>query len=321
MNIPAEWKQLLDELSLPVMILDRDLRFRYFNQVYLKTVHRPEEDLLGQYVFDAFPETPERIESVMEPWRRTLQGEVTVLESLPFHVEMEDGSIEERVWQATQDPIRDDNGKVIGLMQRAQDITEQFRLEQRNKAISYELSHRVKNIMAVVSSVARITGRNASDVGAFVKSFTNRLNAMSRTNDLLAEQNWIGLDVRTILQNELSPFDKTDSPVYTLSGKQVLLAIGASKDLSMATHELVTNATKYGALGQAGGHLYLHWERDGDRLIIDWQEECPNPVTPSDVIGFGTQLFDMLPYANVTRNFTPKGLHLIIEMDGKEVFA
>ena len=201
MKLPSEWTRLLDQSSLPVMILNRDFNFVYANDAYLETVERNREQIIGEYVFDIFPETPDRVESVLDPWRRTLDGETTTLESLPFSVTWQDGSTEERVWQATQDPVRDEDGQIIGLIQRTQDITERYELEQRNKAIGYELSHRVKNIMAVVSSVARITGRNASDVNEFVQSFTARINAMSRTNDLLAKGDWAGLDVETIFKD------------------------------------------------------------------------------------------------------------------------
>ncbi|MEM7729346.1 MAG: HWE histidine kinase domain-containing protein [Pseudomonadota bacterium] len=321
MNIPAEWKRLLDGMSLPVMILDRDFRFRYFNDAYLETVHRDGDNLLGEYVFDAFPETPERIESVLGPWRRTLEGETTTLDALPFHVELEDGHVEELFWQATQDPIRDESGAIIGLIQRTQDITERYKLQQRNEAIGHELSHRVKNIMAVVSSVARITGRNAGDVKTFVLDFTARLNAMSRTNDLLSIADWRGLEVSEILADELSPYQDGEEDAFSLSGPAVRLSVDASKDLSMVCHELATNAAKYGCLGQPGGRLDIVWTKTGDTLELAWRESCPHTVTPSDSVGFGTRLFDMLPYVTVQRDFTPSGLHLTIRMDGEKAFA
>jgi PAS domain S-box-containing protein len=320
MKIPSEWNRLLDRSTLPVLILDREFRFRYVNDAYLQTVQRTRAELIGEYVFDAFPETPERVEGVLDYWNRTLNGETTVLDALPFHVEL-DGKMEERFWEATQDPLYGDDGEIIGLIQRTQDITEQHKLEQRNEAIGFELSHRVKNVMAVVSSVARITGRNARDVPSFVKSFTARLNAMSRTNDLLAQRDWVGLSVRTLFEDELSPFKGGDNPAYTLSGDPVRLAIDATKDLSMVCHELATNAAKYGCLGKPGGHLRIGWMREGDTLVIDWQEQCAHTLPEFGEDGFGTRLFDMLPYAKVERRFTPTGLHLTIRMDGEKVFA
>lgn len=321
MKLSPEETRLLDGSSLPVMILDRDLRFVYANDPYLNSVHRTFEELAGIYVFDAFQDTPERVEPILNKFQTTLTGRVTQLRAQPFLLELEDGSTEERVWQATQDPIRDSDGSVIGLMQRAQDITQQYELEQRNKAIGYELSHRVKNIMAVVSSVARITGRNASDVGEFVKSFTARLNAMSRTNDLLAKGDWRGLTVRDIIEDELSPYSDTDTSAFTLIGPKVRLAVDPTKDLSMVCHELATNAAKYGCLVKNGGHLHVQWKREKGHLIIEWKEACQHPVKTTQTVGFGTRLFDMLPYATVERDFTPTGLHLTITMDGDKLFA
>ncbi|MGB3454857.1 MAG: HWE histidine kinase domain-containing protein [Litorimonas sp.] len=321
MNIPDAWRRLLDGSSLPVMILDRDFRFRYCNAAYLAAVHSTEADLMGRYVFDAFPETPERIESVLEPWRRTLAGETTTLDALPFRVELQDGTVEERVWQATQDPVHNEAGAVIGLIQRTQDITERHRLAQRNEAITYELSHRVKNIIAVVSSIARITGRSAVDVQDFVKSFTARLNAMSRTNDLLVVGDWTGLDVRSIFEDELSPFEDDEDASFTLSGDPVRLGLDASKDLSMVCHELATNAVKYGCFSAPGGRLDVTWTKTASGLEVRWTETCAVPIVPGTSTGFGTRLFDMLPYAKVERDFTPTGLHLTIRMDGEKLFA
>lgn len=321
MIVSPEETRLLDDSSLPVMILDMDLRFVYGNAAYLQAVHKTFEDLEGAFIFDAFPEEPERIASVSSLFLKALSGKTTQLDAQPFRLELEDGEITEVVWQATQDPLRDEDGNIIGLIQRAEDITKQYELEQRNRAIGYELSHRVKNIMAVVSSVARITGRNAANVDGFVRSFTARINAMSRTNDLLAESDWLGLNVEKIFQDELSPFDGSDEPDYTLNGPRVRLAIDAAKDLSMVCHELVTNAVKYGCLRKSGGHLTVAWARKANKLTIDWRETCSHEIEPPGDTGFGTRLFDMLPYATVERNFTPSGLQLTIVMDGEKVFA
>jgi PAS domain S-box-containing protein len=318
--LTTNFSRLLDSWSLPIMILDRDLRFVYANPPYLQSVHKTLDEVKGLYVFEVFEDVPERTDPILEKFRRTLDGEVTRLDEQPFSMSLEDGSREDFVWQATQDPIRDEDGKIVGLIQRAEDITERYELEQRNKAIGYELSHRVKNIMAMVSSVARITGRNAKDVQSFVQSFTARVNAMSRTNDLLSNSDWRGLDIGTIVEDELSPFKGT-TPPYTVSGPKVRLSIDATKDLSMVCHELATNAVKYGALSHPGGHLYVDWTLDGETLHISWREKCAQTISVSDNVGFGTRLFDMLPYATVERDFTTTGLHLTITMDGENLFA
>jgi two-component sensor histidine kinase len=312
--------------SLPIMVLDTDLRFIFANEAYLKVVHKTYDDIDGQYVFDAFPESEQRTVPILSKFQTALNGEVTQLCTQPFKLKLKNGTFEDHVWKATQDPLYNEHGDIIGIIQRSADITQQHQLEQRNKAIGYELSHRVKNIMAVVRSVARITGRNASrvpdfTVHDFIKTFAARLNAMSRTNDLLEEVDWSGLDVHTIFSDELSPFEDSNSATYSLQGPLVRLSVDASKDLSMVCHELMTNAVKYGCLGQDDGYLDVIWSRTGDQLTIRWLEQHSEVIPPTDSVGFGTQLFDMLPYVTVDRHYTPTGLHLTITMDGEKVFA
>lgn len=303
------------------MVLDTNLRFIFANEAYLKAVHRTYSNLEGAYIFDAFPDTEDRVHSVLSKFKATLNGTVTQLEAQPFQLEMEDGSMREVVWQATQDPLRDAKGDIIGLIQRCQDITHQDQLEQRNSALSHELSHRVKSNMAVISAVARVTGRNASNVDDYVKSLNARIDSMGRTNDLMLGGNWLGLDVTEIFRNELSHSNETGQAAYTLKGPSVRLTVDASKSLSMVCHELVTNSVKYGCFKKPGGHLTIHWARDKDKLTIKWQESCSHNITRSNKVGFGTRLFDMLPSLTVVRDFTPTGLHLTIIMDGEMLFA
>jgi two-component sensor histidine kinase len=321
MNILSINTQLLEGWSLPIMVLDTELRFMFANEAYLQAVHRTYADIEGNYIFDVFPDTEKRIKPILAKFQATINGTVTQLDAEPFQLEMEDGSLQEHVWQATQDPLRDAKGAVIGLIQRCQDITHQFQLEQRNKAIGHELSHRIKNSMAIINAVARITGRNATNVDDYVKSFTARIDSMSRANDLLLDNDWLGLDVDAIFRNELSPYESNGHAAYSLNGPHVRLTIDASKNLSMVCHELATNAVKYGCLKQSGGHLNIHWTHENDRLIIKWQETCSHNVTRSNNVGFGTRLFDMLPSVTVVRDFTPTGLHLTITMDGEKLFA
>ena len=222
---------LLENWSLPIMVLDTDLRFIFANKAYLKATHRPGEDIKGLYVFDVFPDEQDRIDLLISKFEATLNGDVTQLKAQPYQLKMEDGSLQNRIWQLTQDPLRDETGTIIGLIQRCEDITQRHALEVRMKAIGHELSHRVKNIMAVVSSVARITGRNYSNVDEFVENFTGRLDAMSRTNDLLSEGDWHGLDIRTIFENELSPYLVDDAPIHRRFDYRNLAGIGSGNEL------------------------------------------------------------------------------------------
>ena len=304
------------------MILDRDLKFIYANQPYMKATHRTMEDLSGRYVFDVFPDEPDRVNTVKALFDETLNGVVTEMDAQPFQLELEDGTFRQMVWRATQDPLLDGDGGVVGLIQRAEDITKQFELEQRNKAISYELNHRVKNIMAVIASIARITGRRSTDVPSFVTSFTARLNSISRTHDQLADNNWVGLNIRTVLESELDAYLEDECAEITMDGPDRPLSVEATKDFSMVIHELATNGAKYGCFGKNGGHLHLEWTVKDETLCLIWDETCRSPISPPEEgrTGFGSSLIMLLPYVDVTRTYKPDGLRLELVMSGDNVF-
>ena len=319
-----EQTRLFDSWSLPIMLLDAEQRFVYANRAYLAATHKELDDVLGRYIFDAFPDSEARVETVRAKFQHTLDtGETTVLDHQPFQLEFEDGTVRDLVWEAVQDPVRNAAGQIVGLIQRAEDVTKQVELMERNRAIGFELNHRVKNIMAVVMSVARITSRNANNVQDFTADFIERLTSISRTNDQLARDEWRGLTVRDVLDGALLPYREEQSRTYMLEGPEVRLSLDATKDLSMVVHELATNAAKYGCLGDEKGALDVRWRREGNTLTVAWDETCSHPVTEpqDDGKGFGTRLLDMLPYITAKRDFRDTGLHLTVTVEGADAFA
>ncbi len=321
--VTPEQQALIDSVSIPLMVLDRKQRFVYANDSYLAATHSELSELLGRDVFDCFPETEERVAAVRAIFARTLsEGVTTQLDKQPFELEHEDGTVRELVWQATQDPLFDTKGRVVGLIQRAEDITAQHELEKQNEAIKHELQHRVKNIMAVVTSIARITGRNATSVPEFVTNFVDRLRSVARSNLMLAEDSWRGLTVRKILEGELQVYLDEDASAHTINGPRVRLSLQATKDLCMVIHELATNAAKYGCLGEKGGSLLVSWTFKDKILTLTWVERCDVPISaPSGKTGFGTRLLDMLPYIEAERDFQADGLHMTITVTGDTAFS
>ena len=312
---------LLDAISLPYMILDRDLRFTYANSAYLASVKRTREELIGEYVFDAFPETDERVANVKAHFDKTLMGESTSLDAQPFILEHPDGTEETRIWQAVQDPVRNAQGEVTHIVQYAEDITSRVDLESRNQAMTIEINHRVKNLMAVVTAIARISSRTAKDLPSFMTSFTNRIASMAAAHDRLAHDEWRGLTVRQTLTLELEPFAERTGANISYTGPKVKLSIAGTKDLAMVVHELLTNAIKYGCFTSQGGSLDVAWQKTEAGLNIDWIETSHCAVSEPGGKGFGSRLFDMLPHVSVTRDFTPTGLHLSIAIENGEAFA
>jgi two-component sensor histidine kinase len=160
------------------------------------------------------------------------------------------------------------------------------RQEQQTTLIQ-ELNHRVKNTLATVQSIGRMTVKNANGMDTFEQAFSARLMALSTTHNLLTEAAWSGVELRELLATELKPFQtgrvSFDGPPVNLSSK-VAVALG------MAVHEMGTNAAKYGAWKDHGGSVRIRWSVTGGTLTLDWREMCERMIERPIRQGFGSRL-------------------------------
>ena len=303
-------KTIFHRMPNAAMILDANLVYVDANDAYCRAVGRSFDQLIGNQIFDVFPDVEERVAKVREVFDRTLAGELTLLEAQPYRVEMPDGSVEERIWQIQQFPIYCEKGQVQFLVQRAEDVTEREALRDQRDLVTAELNHRVRNTLAVVQSVAEQTGLVSDDIDSFLSSFNGRLGAMSRNFAALTDAHWQGLDFETILRGELEPYAGPVLDRVKIDGESVKLTVRASKFTSMMVHELITNASKHGFLTSEKGQLSLRWWIDEDRFYAQWTESGLQDVKAPEKTGFGFQLFDMLPNIDVEHEFKPDGLNL-----------
>ena len=292
------------------MILDSDLNFVEANDAYCNAVQRTREQLLGNYMFDVFPDTPDRMQGIRDLFLRTLAGEATKLEAQPYNMHHPDGSVEERVWQIAQFPIRCEIEGTTFLVQRAEDVTEREALRRQRDLVTAELNHRVRNTLAVVQSVAEQTGLVSPDIKTFLKSFSGRLSAMSRNFAALTDSHWQGLSFESILRSELEPYAGPIFDCITMDGPPIQLSVRASKFTSMLTHELITNASKYGFLKSETGRLSCRWWLKDERLYAEWHETGLENITAPETFGFGFQLFEMMENIEFEYDFLPTGLKL-----------
>lgn len=161
--------------------------------------------------------------------------------------------------------------------------------DERRRLLMTEMSHRIKNNLSTVLSIAAQTGRAASDYAAFKKSFVARLQAMAKSHDLLMEEARDSADLRDILENELAPY-AGDGRTLALEGESVRLTGRAAMSVALLTHELATNAAKYGAYS-VGGALDLRWRRTPQGLVaLAWREHGGPPAAPPTRHGFGSRL-------------------------------
>lgn len=201
------------------------------------------------------------------------------------------------------------------------DITERKLAERQSALLLGELDHRVKNILSVVSSVVTQTVKSALTPQELASSIEGRIQAIAKAHSLLTQEGRMGASFAEIIKTELAPYHSVAERV-TVSGEDVTLTPRAGMALSMAIHELTTNAAKYGALSVEAGCIDICWEAVGDgqapALRIEWAERSGPLVHPPTRRGFGTTLIERaLSYefdAKVQRAFLPTGLVCVIEM-------
>lgn len=296
---------LFDLAPTPLMALDGDLRYVGANRNYCETLATPVEALLGRTVFEVFPAPPEQERVVADALHAALAGEVVRIEAIPYII---DGR--ERWWTASHAPVRDARGTIVGVMQHTQDVTPQVEAERLQRVIGEEFDHRVRNIIAKISAMARATARETDSLPDFLSAFEPRVAAMGRAHDLLVRGGWEQLGLADLVASELAPW--AGCKRISVAGENMPLSSRTAQALGLALHELATNAAKYGALSAPEGRLTIGWHRDADSgpLTLQWTERGITPV-PSTRRGFGSTLIDRILPAE-----TGGRVHRAITADG-----
>jgi PAS domain S-box-containing protein len=238
------------------------------------------------------PADRERVEAV---WRRSAEdGSRYEVEYRLYHA----GSEAHRWTLARGVPLRRPDGGVRGWVGMNTDIHNRRAAEERQSLLAREVDHRAKNALAVVQSVLRLT--RAPDQRAYALAVEGRVAALARAHTLLARERWAGARLQVVLAQELAPFagpagHEAAIAVRTeLEGPDLLLPAIVAQPLSMAAHELATNAAKYGALSMPGGRVRVSWQRDPDSsLRLRWEERGgPTVPSPPRRRGFGMGVLD-----------------------------
>ena len=172
------------------------------------------------------------------------------------------------------------------------DVATRERHERHIEDIMLELSHRSKNLLAVVQSIARQVARRTKNFEDFDAAFAARIRALANVHDLLITQNWQGADIREVISSQLAPFRQPDDGRVTIEGPDLILKPKAVEHVGLALHELATNAAKYGSLSSPTGSVSIRWKMipsdDGSaQMRIDWQEKGGPPVASPQQNGFG----------------------------------
>ena len=168
------------------------------------------------------------------------------------------------------------------------EVAERIEAENHQRFLLAEVNHRVKNMLAVVTSIARQTARHSENIERFTQSFLARLFALNETHSLLTNQSWQAVSLGDLADAVLSPYR---SPQLIYIGEPVMLAPKAVLSVGLVLHELITNAAKYGALSNSNGKVELDWECDSGSepwVKLRWLETGIGPVAPPKRTGFGS---------------------------------
>jgi PAS domain S-box-containing protein len=214
------------------------------------------------------------------------------------------------------DALRDVEGAIIGLTGAAVDITERKEGEAHLRLLMRELTHRSKNLLAVIQAMARQSAKHAGSVERFLARFGERLQALARSHDLLVQESWHGASLNDLVRSQLGHYLDRKKSQVTVEGEDVQLKPEAAQSLGLALHELATNASKYGALSRVRGRASVAWKRlppdRGRALELQWTE-CNGPkVVDPTRRGFGSMVIEhnlaRAIEAHVSLVFDPDGL-------------
>ena len=220
----------------------------------------------------------------------------------------------------TVSPVKNAEGRIVGASKIARDITEEKRARERQRVLFDEMKHRVRNTLATAQAIATQTFR--SSAAAERDAFRARLRALGNAHNLLTLETWNRARLRDVVTETVEPFCQDHRECFFLDGPDdVWLNANKAILVTLALHELATNAAKYGALSTGTGRVTVAWHRQPDaearRVKLSWRERGGPPVTPPQRKGFGLRLIGRLfegEQGGAILDFDPQGLTCTLDI-------
>ena len=218
---------------------------------------------------------------------------------------------------------RTPDGKAHRLVSIVADVTERRAAEEHAQFLMNELSHRSKNLLAVIQSIARRTARTTTTMEEFEGRSGQRLQGLAASHDVLVRNSWQGAPLADLMRQQLLPFMDIQSSRVELTGPDVVVTAEAAQAIGLAIHELATNAVKYGALSLPAGKVKISWVFAGQslasrQLLLKWVEQAGPRVVPPSRNGFGhlviCEMIERSLNAKVVLEFVSHGLEWSISI-------
>jgi PAS domain S-box-containing protein len=285
----ARFAMMADSAPVPMWVTTASGRIEFVNSAYCEFAGLDRETLLGDgWVVILHPEDVPLLAAARATARRALA---------PFTIEVRfrNAAGEWRWMSVVSRPRFDEDGAFQGYAGVGVDLTDIKAAEARQQLMINELNHRVKNTLATVQSLALQTARMAGSKEEFKDKFLARLMALNAAHGRLTQTSWEWTPMADVVADQLGVHGPDAR--LTAEGPAVSVSPRAALSISLALHELATNAVKYGALGGDHGRVTLTWgvragEGGGQTVDLEWREEGGPLVTAPEARGFGSRLLE-----------------------------
>jgi PAS domain S-box-containing protein len=315
----ARYETALRGSQVTVFTQDRDLRYTSISNPMLG---RSIEDILGRT--DAEILRGDSGAAIIAAKRQVLANGEARRAEIPL-----DDAPGIRWHDLHIEPLRNEAGEVVGLTCASVDVTERKESEAHLRLLLRELTHRSKNLLAVIQAMARQTARHTGSIETFLTQFSARLQALAASHDLLVRESWYGASLGELIRSQLGGYLDGSSNQVSIDGPAIALKPEAAQNLGLALHELAVNAAKFGALSVPTGRVSITWSRrentDGSAVELDWRERLGPKVKIRRKKGFGTMVIERnlarALDAEINMDFEPDGLHCHIVIPASQVLA
>ena len=233
-------------------------------------------------------------------------------------------------WVGSQGRAHFSDGVPVRMTGTARDITERKRAVEHVHLLMREITHRSKNLLAVIQAMARQSKQGSRTVDDFEVRFSGRLQALAAAHDLLVQRDWHGVGVAELVRSQLGHYLDRQASQIVIKGDNLVVTPEAAQNIGLAVHELSTNAAKYGALSVAEGQVTVAWGwvadgSAGPLFRMHWIEAGGPGVVPPAQKGFGQIVLEQLA-ARALRgeaelHFEPGGVRWVIDVPGRNIVS
>lgn len=249
---------------------------------------------------------------------KAFAGEAIFIEDFPLTTDRY-GHPEEVWFTFCYSPIRDEKGRVLGIIDTVMETTGKMEAERNGRLLNAELAHRMKNTLAMIAAIASQTFRSAETLEEAQSILSDRIATLGEAHSILTRSSWSSAPIRAVIDGALAPH-RSDIGTIRVEGPPLQLTADQAMTLALAANELATNAVKYGALSVETGEVSIRWSvgrpQTEDVFRFEWIESGGPPVAKPRRQGFGSRLVERVMaqkfQGEVELDYRPEGLCYVL---------